>query len=95
MSGIYLIVLLCLQLLCVAISVPHRHVPVVTKIYLLLWKDLKILSSNKIPLIMQMVTPLFFCSILVALRTNSAPIDVKTVTEYAPLQVPHRYYGNM
>lgn len=66
------------------------------KIYLLLWKDLKILSANKWSLFLQFVTPLLICSMLLVLRSTSKPIDITQPTEYVPLPVPfHQNYTEL
>lgn len=73
----------------------HRRISLVTKIYLLLWKDLKILSSSKLSLALQIFTPLFFCCILLILRAVIKPIDIITATDYVPLPAFYTNYTNL
>lgn len=70
----------------------HVPISVFMKIYLLLWKDLKILSSNKVSLAFQLITPMLFCVMLLAMRISYKPISILKATDYVPLPVPHHNY---
>lgn len=53
------------------------------------------MSSNKLSVMLQLLTPLIFCGMLLAMRASTKPIDIPTATDYVPLPLPYTNYTDL